>query len=72
MGFLGYISESCPPTWGRESTKWHFSFNKPASKTVNSPTGPAPIINKSVSDIRILNFEMQIYVNPWNPCRNAT
>jgi hypothetical protein len=33
---------------GKESIKWHFSFKRPASKTVNKPTGPAPIIRISV------------------------
>jgi hypothetical protein len=28
--------------------RWHLSFNNPASKTVNNPVGPAPIIKISV------------------------
>ena len=30
---------------------WHLSFNNPASKTVNKPVGPAPMISISVSII---------------------
>ena len=48
IGFFGYISEHCPPGAGSESIRWHFNLSKPASKTVNKPTGPAPIIIMSV------------------------
>jgi len=68
MGFLGYISEHCPPGCGNASIKWHLSFNNPASKTVKSPTGPAPIISISVSIISFLfvNHKSKIY-SRFNP-----
>ena len=43
-----YISESCPHICGKASIKWQRILSKPASKTENKPTGPAPMIQISV------------------------
>ena len=38
---------------------WHRSFNSPASKTVNKPTGPAPMMIISVSTISVTKIMIQ-------------